>query len=46
MIVDPWGRILDEVIDGMGVATAMIDLQYLAQVRGSMPVESHRRLSR
>ncbi|MEE8367550.1 MAG: carbon-nitrogen hydrolase family protein [Thermoanaerobaculia bacterium] len=42
MIIDPWGRILDEVTAGMGIATAMIDLQYLAEVRGSMPVESHR----
>lgn len=42
MIIDPWGRILDEVTEGMGIATAMIDLQYLTEVRGSMPVESHR----
>jgi predicted amidohydrolase len=44
LIVDPWGRILDEVTGGTGIATAMVDLQHLAETRRSMPVEDHRRL--
>jgi predicted amidohydrolase len=44
MIVDPWGRILDEVTDGMGLAIAEVDLELVGKVRGAMPVESHRRI--
>ena len=44
MIVDPWGQVIAELADGPGVITAEIDLDYLAKVRGELPVLSHRRL--
>lgn len=42
MIVDPWGRILAQVPDHPGFATAEIDLDYLARVRTMLPVHQHR----
>ena len=44
MIVDPWGRILAQLGQGEGFATAEIDLDALHELRGQMPVQSHRRL--
>jgi predicted amidohydrolase len=46
MIVDPWGKILDELPDGPGVVVAEIDLDYLAKVRAELPVLTHRKLIR
>ena len=43
MIVDPWGVVTAQCGEGVGVATANIDLSYLARVRSNMPVQSHRR---
>ena len=43
LIVDPWGTVIAQVGEGVGVATAPIDLEYLASVRGNMPVQQHRR---
>lgn len=43
MIIDPWGKILGEVEDGTGIATAHIDLEFVENVRKSMPVMNHRR---
>ena len=43
MIVDPWGVVLAQCGEGVGVATANIDLDYLASVRTNMPVQTHRR---
>ncbi|KAF6040482.1 hypothetical protein EB796_001195 [Bugula neritina] len=43
MIVDPWGKVLCEIKDGIGVATADIDLQQLQQTRESLPVDKHKR---
>lgn len=42
-MVDPWGKVLCDIEEGIGVAVADIDLQYLRQVRTSMPVSDHRR---
>ncbi len=42
-IVDCWGAVVAEVSDGTGIAMAKIDLDYQAQIRASMPVQSHRR---
>ncbi len=43
MIVDPWGSVLAQCGDGEGVAVAPISKDYLNSIRGSMPVEQHRR---
>ena len=42
MIVDPWGKILAQVPDRPGFATARLDLAYLARVREMLPVHQHR----
>jgi predicted amidohydrolase len=44
MIVDPWGRILAEADDGVGVALAELDLAEVARVRAAIPMSAHRRL--
>lgn len=44
MIVDPWGRVLAEAVDGAGIIGAEIDLDYLARVRAELPALTHRRL--
>jgi len=46
MIVDPWGRVLDEVRDdGEGLALAEVDMRWLAAVRSAMPLRAHRRVT-
>ena len=44
MIVDPWGRILAEVPDGIGIAVADLDLAEVARVRAAIPIAAHRRI--
>ena len=44
LIVDPWGRILAEVPDGVGIAVAELDLAEVARVRAAIPIAAHRRL--
>lgn len=44
MIVSPWGKILDSVSEGEGLAIADVDLENLADIRRDMPIASHRRL--
>ncbi len=41
MVVDPWGKILEEKELGAGVITAEIDLQRLQQVRRQFPCVDH-----
>ena len=41
--MDPWGTVIAQVGEGVGVATAPIDLNYLAKLRNNMPVQRHRR---
>ena len=43
MIVDPWGQVLAQVPDGVGIAVAEIDLARVARVRSAMPVARHHR---
>lgn len=43
MIVDPWGVVQDELEQGAGFATALIDLEYQQRVRRDFPVIDHRR---
>jgi predicted amidohydrolase len=42
MIVDPWGKVLAQVPDRPGFATAKLDLDYLQRVRAMIPVRQHR----
>jgi len=43
MIVDPWGTIIAQCGEEMGLAFAEIDLQYLATIRQRIPVQKHHR---
>ncbi|MDH2917286.1 MAG: carbon-nitrogen hydrolase family protein [Gallionella sp.] len=45
MIVDPWGRILDELQRGSGVVIADVNPSYQASLRKSLPALTHRTLS-
>ncbi|MDD5057269.1 MAG: carbon-nitrogen hydrolase family protein [Sideroxydans sp.] len=45
MIVDPWGRIVDELQRGSGVVIADVDMNYQVSLRNSLPALSHRTLS-
>ncbi len=42
LICDPWGRVVAEVPDGMGWASAVIDSTATAKIRRDMPVLEHR----
>ena len=46
IIIDPWGEVLAERPDGVGLAVAEIDLARLHEVRSQMPCQSHRVLGR
>ncbi|MGI2260210.1 carbon-nitrogen hydrolase family protein [Shewanella sp. GXUN23E] len=43
MIVDPWGRILAQLPQGIGWVQAKLDFAELARVRKAMPIVSHNR---
>ncbi|KAK0183376.1 hypothetical protein PV327_001425 [Microctonus hyperodae] len=43
MIVDPWGTIIAQCTDKIGVAIGEIDLELLNRIRKNMPCENHRR---
>jgi len=45
MIVDPWGRIMDELQRGSGVVIADVNPSYQASLRTSLPALSHRTLT-
>ena len=42
MIVDPWGRVLDQLARGSGVVVAEVNPSYQASLRNSLPALSHR----
>ena len=44
MVVDPWGRVLARVPDGVGVTFAEVDLEEVRRVREVLPALRHRRL--
>jgi len=44
MIVDPWGKILQQLGGECGTISAEIDLDYLRELRQNLPVLDHRRL--
>jgi predicted amidohydrolase len=43
LIADPWGRVLDEVADGEGVAIADLDFAEQDRIRASLPSLANRR---
>ncbi|HXF73618.1 MAG TPA: carbon-nitrogen hydrolase family protein [Actinomycetota bacterium] len=45
LIVDPWGRVLARLDEGVGVAWADLDLAELRRVRERLPALRHRRLA-
>jgi deaminated glutathione amidase len=42
LICDPWGRIVVEIPDGIGIATAEIDHNLTARIQKDMPIMEHR----
>ncbi|MDI9244921.1 carbon-nitrogen hydrolase family protein [Marinobacter sp. CHS3-4] len=44
LICDPWGKIVSELEEGMGVVSAELDLDQVKTIRTQMPVWEHRRL--
>jgi predicted amidohydrolase len=44
MIVDPWGAVLAQVADGVGLALAELDLDRVARLRRELPALDHTRL--
>ena len=44
LVVDPWGSVVAEASDRVGVVSATLDLKYLEQVRAAVPCLEHRRL--
>lgn len=44
LVVDPWGTVVAEASDKVGVINATLELEYLEQVRASVPCLSHRKL--
>ena len=44
LIVDPWGCVIADASDRVGVVSASFDLKYLEQVRRALPCLEHRRL--
>ena len=45
MIVDPWGRIMDELQRGSGVVMADVNPSYQKSLRSSLPALTHRTIS-
>ncbi|WP_300298862.1 carbon-nitrogen hydrolase family protein [Ferrovibrio sp.] len=41
LVIDPWGRVLADAGDGVGVVTAEIDLAQVAKARGQIPAWRH-----
>ena len=44
MILDPWGRILEKIEDGIGVISYDLDPEYQATTRRNFPVLKHKRI--
>jgi predicted amidohydrolase len=44
MIVDPWGTVLAQAPDTIGIVTADLDLSRLDQIRSELPSLANRRL--
>ncbi|GFJ91998.1 hypothetical protein Prum_056400 [Phytohabitans rumicis] len=44
MVIDPWGTVLAQAPDAVGIAVADIDLARLATIRQELPSLANRRL--
>jgi len=44
MLIDPWGVVRDELVEGPGVMSGEIDLDEIARFRASLPALAHRTL--
>jgi predicted amidohydrolase len=44
MIIDPWGTVLAQAPDKVGIVTAEIDLDRLEEIRTELPSLANRRL--
>ncbi len=44
LVADPWGRVVAEAADGVGVTLAELDLDEVGRVREMLPALRHRRL--
>lgn len=42
--IDPWGRVVCEIQQGLGIAVMDLDVQQNIQVRQQIPMKNHRRL--
>ncbi len=45
-IVNPWGDVVVEIDEREGIICGEIDLEYLAKIRGQLPLLKHRRIDR
>jgi predicted amidohydrolase len=44
MVVDPWGTVVAQAVDGVGLITADLDLDRLSRIRQELPSLANRRL--
>jgi predicted amidohydrolase len=44
MLIDPWGKVLTELVEGEGFVAGAIDADLLASVRNNLPALKHRTL--
>lgn len=45
VVIDPWGEVIAQASEGVGVAVATLDFAYQERVRAALPCASHRRLA-
>jgi predicted amidohydrolase len=45
MIIDPWGTVIAQAPDSVGIVTADLDLERLERIREELPSLANRRLS-
>lgn len=45
MIIDPWGTILDRLLQGSGYVIADVDIENIKNIRRNFPVLQHRKIS-
>jgi predicted amidohydrolase len=41
MVVDPWGHVVAQCSEGVGITSARLDFDYTEKVRASIPVANH-----
>ena len=44
MVIDPWGTVIAQAPDGVGLVVADLDLDRLARIRQELPSLANRRL--